>query len=107
MKEIGWLKANTGLSCGACGAKLRYYQERMKRDLEAAQRTVEKFQQRPSGREIAASGASEVRPGGTLNVFRHVSGDTRRSASTNGCDVRMNASGHARTAAISTFQCKR
>jgi hypothetical protein len=43
IKEIGWLKANTGLSCDACGAKLRYYQERMKRDLEDARRAVESF----------------------------------------------------------------
>jgi hypothetical protein len=43
VKEIGWLRANTELSCGACGAKLRYYQERVKRDLEAAQRAVENF----------------------------------------------------------------
>ncbi len=42
VKEIGWLKS-TGLSCGACGAKLRYYQERMKRDLEDAQRAVKSF----------------------------------------------------------------
>jgi len=43
IKEIGWLKANTGLSCDACGAKLRYYQERFKRDLEDAHRAVESF----------------------------------------------------------------
>lgn len=43
VKEIGWLKANTALSCSACGAKLRYYKERMIRDLEEAQRAVENF----------------------------------------------------------------
>ena len=43
VKKIAWLKANTSLNCGACGALLRYYQERMKRDLEDAQRAVESF----------------------------------------------------------------
>jgi hypothetical protein len=43
LKDIGWLKANTFLHCGGCGAKLRYYSERMKRDLEDAQRAVESF----------------------------------------------------------------
>ena len=43
LKEIGWLKTNTSLNCGGCGKRLRYYQERMNRDLEDAQRAVESF----------------------------------------------------------------
>jgi hypothetical protein len=43
LKEIGWLKANTCLNCDCCDAGLRYYPERMKRDLEDAQRAVERF----------------------------------------------------------------
>ena len=43
LKEIGWLKAYTSLNCCSCKAQLRYYPERIKRDLEDAQRAVDSF----------------------------------------------------------------
>jgi len=42
-KRIGWLLANTRLTCEGCGATLAYYRERMTRDLEDAQRAVANF----------------------------------------------------------------
>jgi DNA-directed RNA polymerase subunit N (RpoN/RPB10) len=42
-KKIGWLKANTSLTCTGCTATLSYYRERMNRDLDDALRAVESF----------------------------------------------------------------
>ena len=42
-KKIGWLKANTSLTCAGCAATLSYYRERMNRDLDDAVRAVESF----------------------------------------------------------------
>jgi hypothetical protein len=42
-KKIGWLKANTRLTCDSCGAVLRYYREKFIRDLEDAESAVESF----------------------------------------------------------------
>ena len=37
------MKANTRLTCGGCGAVLRYYREKFVRDLEDAESAVERF----------------------------------------------------------------
>ena len=43
LKKIGWLKANTRLTCEGCAVTLSYYRERMNRDLDDALRAVESF----------------------------------------------------------------
>jgi hypothetical protein len=42
-KKIGWLKVNTRLTCGGCGAVLRYYREKFTRDLEDAENAIDSF----------------------------------------------------------------
>jgi transposase-like protein len=57
LKKIGWLRANTRMTCAGCAATLSYYRERLNRDVEDALRAVDSFS-RGLRVESSANGSS-------------------------------------------------